>query len=1170
MNTIMSDHKSRSRRLALSLLLASMTLFFHREAGAAFTLFDNFDTYVDGTTLVGQGPGGNLWTQTGATPGGNIVSSNFNSGLAAYIGPNQGSAAWRSLAPAGLTITTNNAASTVFYQFVLTDTSSVNSWNFIVTDRLPTDTGGSSQVQVNYDSTAANSGGGITTLRGRAGGSFKFLSTDGTKPGDVPLVINTTYSVWLLINKSNSNYKIFMQNDSIPALAASPKQLFADDGSGGVFGFRNGASANQMTNINIGAFGAPTQLAQSIIDNIYVDTANTNLAYPVPAPAVPTVSVPGITPALSQAYAGTALTLSVNALGSPVLKYRWQVDTGGGFTDVPASNTNSLVVNAATNFAPGTYTYQVIVTNGFGSVTSAPSSQITILAPSQPLIVTATTPSAATVYPGANVSFAAAFDGTLPIAVQWKKSNNQVVYTNLPGRTGNTLALTNVQLGDTGYYSLWGSNIVNAGYTVSSGDALLTVLANPPAPGSGYAQAIYTNNPLGYWRFNDPVGSSIYDYTGGHQAYNANITLGVVGLRSPSYPGFSSVNTAGSFNGSSSAATTGYSLLNGLTNFTITGWFSPAGANPAGSGATRPGLFGQNDVVEIGFDDDNGVNVGLKGSGSTVWRTVQSGAGGFISGNWYFVAVVADGTSLNLYVNGALRGQISNLGVPIGTSTDGFNMGGGGILDATGNYFNGSIEDVAVFAQPYSSTQVKNLYTTAAGLRAPVFAVTPTNQTIYASQTVKLVSLAEGADTIGYRWQGGPIGGPYTNLINGGLVSGVTASTLTISNITADYAMEYQVIATNGLGSATSAPPALLTVQPTSPAELITMNQQEANGQDWNNGIYWSDILPASLSAVMKPGSTYQILGGGRMRTPDSALEAVFPGDLLIVSGDGVWTNNPGPTVTTIGEIRFKQAPPSGTVTFKMLAMDGGQLDTGYDGVVELLGEMVVSNTGAIFYNDNTADRGYKVSSKLGGTGTIEFHGYSQPAYMPAYVYGLNIAGTNNTFSGQWNIVMGTLVASGNRSLGTNSITIGAQGAIEAGYGINNSNATLTLNGKFLLHENHAFKNVIVNGNSLANGHYTYAQLATSYPANFPATWTTQYGSTVNTASGSISVGVPPLLPPVSIQIQSVGNQVQLTWPNGTLLEATNLTGIWVTNNATSPYLVNPTGAQKFYKVLVQ
>ena len=58
--------------------------------------------------------------------------------------------------------------------------------------------------------------------------------------------------------------------------------------------------------------------------------------------------------------------------------------------------------------------------------------------------------------------------------------------------------------------------------------------------------------------------------------------------------------------------------------------------------------------------------------------------------------------------------------------------------------------------------------------------------------------------------------------------------------------------------------------------------------------------------------------------------------------------------------------------------------------------------------------------------------------------------------------------------------------------------------------------------------------------------------------------------PSVTLTIQNVGSNVQLSWPQGTLLEANDLAGPWTTNNAASPYSVTPTGSRKFYRVLVQ
>jgi PKD repeat protein len=143
------------------------------------------------------------------------------------------------------------------------------------------------------------------------------------------------------------------------------------------------------------------------------------------------------------------------------------------------------------------------------------------------------------------------------------------------------------------------------------------------------------------------------------------------------------------------------------------------------------------------------------------------------------------------------------------------------------------------------------------------------------------------------------------------------------------------------------------------------------------------------------------------------------------------------------------------------------------------------------------------VNSFLTGTGNVEWH---DPGFSLANGKNLNIAGNTNTYTGTWNVVQGTLLGTGASALGTNNITVGASGYLETTYDLNNTNASLTLNGKLLLHQNDTFANVTIGGVQLSAGTYSFAQLNTTYPGYFPASWTLQNGSTVSTGSGSLTV----------------------------------------------------------------
>jgi hypothetical protein len=59
--------------------------------------------------------------------------------------------------------------------------------------------------------------------------------------------------------------------------------------------------------------------------------------------------------------------------------------------------------------------------------------------------------------------------------------------------------------------------------------------------------------------------------------------------------------------------------------------------------------------------------------------------------------------------------------------------------------------------------------------------------------------------------------------------------------------------------------------------------------------------------------------------------------------------------------------------------------------------------------------------------------------------------------------------------------------------------------------------------------------------------------------------------PPATVSITSVGSNITITWPGGTLQSATNLTGPWRDLNGTnSPYVLQTNGLQQFYRIKLQ
>jgi len=123
----------------------------------------------------------------------------------------------------------------------------------------------------------------------------------------------------------------------------------------------------------------------------------------------------------------------------------------------------------------------------------------------------------------------------------------------------------------------------------------------------------------------------------------------------------------------------------------------------------------------------------------------------------------------------------------------------------------------------------------------PVFTLQPVNQTAKVSSTVSFVAAASGSPTPTYQWRK-----------NGVAISGATAATLTLSDITTAAAGSYTVLATNAGGSTTSGA-AMLVVQS---LPVFTLHPSDLSVTVGGN------VTLASI-AVGVPAPTYQWMKNG-------------------------------------------------------------------------------------------------------------------------------------------------------------------------------------------------------------------------------------------------------------------------------------------------------------------
>jgi hypothetical protein len=71
--------------------------------------------------------------------------------------------------------------------------------------------------------------------------------------------------------------------------------------------------------------------------------------------------------------------------------------------------------------------------------------------------------------------------------------------------------------------------------------------------------------------------------------------------------------------------------------------------------------------------------------------------------------------------------------------------------------------------------------------------------------------------------------------------------------------------------------------------------------------------------------------------------------------------------------------------------------------------------------------------------------------------------------------------------------------------------------------------------------------------------------------AGNVTLNTASLAAAVILSLHpAAGGQLQLSWPQGILLEASSLSGPWLTHGNASPYTFSPIGPQQFFRVRVQ
>ena len=198
-----------------------------------------------------------------------------------------------------------------------------------------------------------------------------------------------------------------------------------------------------------------------------------------------------VSPASTTNLSGSSAMFTVSASGTAPLHYQWRKNGTAAANNVSGATLATLKLANLASANAGTYA--VVVTNAYGSATSAVA-LLTVVAPPS---ITTQPPATVSIVQGAALNLKVAAGGTLPLAYQWNANGvNLADSVNNSGSASNNLVINPASTNNSGSYSVV---ITNAYGTVTSRVSAVTVAVDRSLP------SVTITSPASGARSNAPV-----------------------------------------------------------------------------------------------------------------------------------------------------------------------------------------------------------------------------------------------------------------------------------------------------------------------------------------------------------------------------------------------------------------------------------------------------------------------------------------------------------------------------------------------------------------------------------------------------------------------------------------------------------------------------------------
>ncbi len=438
------------------------------------------------------------------------------------------------------------------------------------------------------------------------------------------------------------------------------------------------------------------------------------------------------------------------------------------------------VSTTATFGAPGTYVLRLSASDG----ASSSSDDVTVEvapAPVPPSIVTP--PTNRTVVEHQPAVFTVVAQGTAPLSYQWRRDGSDLV-----GATSSTLTLAETSLDDDG--AVFDVVVTNPVGSMTSTPAVLTVQATPPRSNEGV---------VAFFDFEEGTGSTVHDTSGA----GAPVDLTVAN------PAATSWTASGlTINQSTSLVSTGAGRVNAAVaasgELTIEAWVEAANTTQDGPSrlvSLAPDPFSRNAELT---QSQNKWTARMRTT-SDATNSLSTQAGTATTALHHVVMTRAAGGSYVIYVDGVQRAS----GTASGNTSTWVSSAPLTLANvATGNRpWLGTLHMVAIYSRALSAAEVGQ--NRSAGQHAtmdalpPSITADPVSATAIEGQTATFGVSAGGSAPLTYQWRR-----------DGVDIPGATGASYTIEAVQiGDDGASFDVVVTNGEGSATSAAAVLTVVE---------------------------------------------------------------------------------------------------------------------------------------------------------------------------------------------------------------------------------------------------------------------------------------------------------------------------------------------------------------------